>query len=111
MRHMWVPCRPIGTITTGIFLNYIGRNFLEETPWMTPGLLKSCLRKENLCVRCESCTLPLVNKAKYAAYRKLFVKLRIVAERQYYEDEFAKYRFSGHEHDMENIKKFISLSQ
>src|SRR6218665_443535 len=61
-----------------------------KKPWMTPALLKSCTRKEKLYLKFKKCP-SIENKTRYATYRNLFAKLRLEAERHYYEDEFLKY--------------------
>src|SRR6218665_3180870 len=61
-----------------------------KKPWMTPALLKSCMRKEKLYLKFKKCP-SIENKARYVRYRNLFAKLRLETERHYYEDEFLKY--------------------
>ena len=59
---------------------------LKNTPkksWMTPALLKSCMRKEKLYLKFKKCPF-IENKARYVTYRNLFAKLRLEAERLYY---------------------------
>ena len=94
---MWVLC--IYIYMCSLYRENYNRHFLKlpktnqnfpEKPWMTPGLLKSCLRKERLYVRYKK--RPSVeNWARYVTFRKLFTKLSVEAEHQYYEGEFAKY--------------------
>src|SRR6218665_1564965 len=61
-----------------------------KKPWMTSALLKSCMRQEKLYLKFKKCP-SIGNKARYVTYGYLFAKLRLEAERHYYEDEFLKY--------------------
>src|SRR6218665_958990 len=59
-------------------------------PWMTIGLFKSCKTKDKLYLKYIKAPTNS-NKIKYKKFRNKFKQLRIIAEKNYYEEEFIKY--------------------
>jgi len=59
-------------------------------PWMSPGLLKSCQKKNKLYIKYLK-DPTIENKTKFNIYRNKFKTIRINAERHYYAQEFCKY--------------------
>jgi len=60
-------------------------------PWMTPGLLKSCKKKNSLYLKYLK-TPNEFNKNRFTAYRNKFKTITIKAEKNHYEIEFCKYK-------------------
>src|SRR5688572_2166110 len=61
-----------------------------KKPWMTPGLLKSCKKKQLLHTRYIK-NPTLNNKKAFTQYRNKFKTVRLNAERNYYTTEFFKH--------------------
>jgi hypothetical protein len=61
-----------------------------KKPWMTPGLLKSCKKKQTLHTRYIK-NPNQQNKKAFIEYRNKFKTIRLNAERNYYTTEFFKH--------------------
>src|SRR6218665_842071 len=60
-----------------------------KQPWMTPGLLKSC-KKKNLLYLKFIRSPSVANKERFIKYRNKFKSIRIKVEKNFYEAEFSK---------------------
>lgn len=59
-------------------------------PWMTPGLVKSCNKKNNLYKKYIK-TPTEANKTRFTTYRNRFKRIKVKAKQDFYANEFAKY--------------------
>src|SRR6218665_1761691 len=68
---------------------------------MTPGLLTSCRKKDKMYLKYKKTPTP-ANRSRYIQFRNTFKKVKIQAEKLYYENEFLKYN-----HDIRKTWRII----
>jgi len=66
------------------------KKFCNNQPWMTPGLLKSCKKKNKLYLKFIK-QPNVINKNNFITYRNKFKTLKKKAEQFYYATEFQKH--------------------
>src|SRR6218665_3440549 len=69
--------------------------------WMTSMLLTSCRKKDKMYLKYKKISTP-ANRSRYIQFRNIFIKVKIQAEKLYYENEFLKYN-----HDIRKTWRII----